>query len=221
MNVQSKDFSERTLLEKTAERYRAKGYKVAIEPAAKERPDFLSDFLPDLIATKGDEGVVVELKTPYPRDADARMSEIAGRVRQQPGWRFDLVIGGSAEAAKGDLPSARVLRSRLKEAAELLEARHVVAGALLLWATFEGAARRAAMEEGIEIDTSAAGRILLRELVAKGLLEDEDYETSGLALERRNGLAHGYSPAAGDARLFLKLRPIAENLLRSSAKSAK
>ena len=82
---------ERVWLQATAEQYRREGYDVEIEP----RLDFLPGR-PDLVARKGGENRVIEVKS---RSAlgSRSASDIARIVRSQPGWSFDLVLVGEPE----------------------------------------------------------------------------------------------------------------------------
>ena len=46
-----------------AAEYRRKGYEVIEQPSTEQLPDFLSGYQPDLIVRKGDEAIIVEVKT--------------------------------------------------------------------------------------------------------------------------------------------------------------
>lgn len=50
-----------------AARYRQEGFEVVAEPSASELPDALRPFRPDLLARRGDETVMVEIKTRRPK----------------------------------------------------------------------------------------------------------------------------------------------------------
>src|ERR1051326_9517557 len=82
---------EETKLEQLASEYRRKGYRVAVRPRAHELPAFLSPFQPDLLATSGDDHVVIELRS-SPDLASESLVQLAEAVESHSGWRFELVI---------------------------------------------------------------------------------------------------------------------------------
>lgn len=80
-------------LHQVAQKYRDEGYEVILEPRGDAVPSFLSGFQPDLVARRGDEGVVAEVT--YKRIEladDAQLSSMAERINDQPGWRLDVIV---------------------------------------------------------------------------------------------------------------------------------
>src|SRR4051812_29582591 len=76
-----------------AEQYRGDGYTVVIRPGPDDLPGFLAGFAPDMVARKGAENVAVELITKDGLNRKSHFLEYwVGKVNNQPGWRFDLVI---------------------------------------------------------------------------------------------------------------------------------
>jgi Holliday junction resolvase len=55
--------TERERLLKLADEYRDKGYEVSFHPSPEDLPDFLRNYSPDLIVRRGNEAVVVEVKS--------------------------------------------------------------------------------------------------------------------------------------------------------------
>ena len=54
---------ERERLLKLAEEYREKGYEVFFHPNLENLPDFLNHYRPDMIVRRGEENVVIEVKS--------------------------------------------------------------------------------------------------------------------------------------------------------------
>ena len=54
---------EREQLLKLAENYRQKGYEIFLHPNLEDLPDFLKSYRPDLIVRRGEEAVVIEVKS--------------------------------------------------------------------------------------------------------------------------------------------------------------
>ena len=128
-----------------AERYRGRGYEVTLAPQGDQLPEALRDLPPDLIARKGEDVVVVEVKSRPDLAKAPRASDVARVVREQPGWRFELVIVSPERPflAPYDAEdwSAEEVDRRLSEAATLLETGHVEAALLLGWAATEATLR--------------------------------------------------------------------------------
>jgi hypothetical protein len=80
-------------LQQVAKTYEDEGYRVVIRPGRERLPPFASDFAPDLLASKGDENVLVRVKERRTDLASTpELSDQADATNAQPGWSFDLVI---------------------------------------------------------------------------------------------------------------------------------
>src|SRR4051794_13550587 len=80
-------------LEKIAQRYRDEGYDVIVHPRGDQVPPFAAGFQLDLIAIKGREGVIVEIKANrIDLSSDHQIALLADLVNAQPGWRLDVVV---------------------------------------------------------------------------------------------------------------------------------
>lgn len=203
--------SERQRLERIAEEYRSKGYDVLVRPSGPELPSFLRDHQPDLIARRGDERLVIELK---PSPAEAGRDQVRGlaeRIEREPGWRFVLIAASPAEELLPGEPlsllSDQEVEQLLRHADGLLDSGHREAALLLAWASIEGQLRSLAKQEEVSLprpDTLT----LLRQLVSLGLVDREQHGILTQAFRVRSAVAHGFR-AEGDidsaARALLEL----------------
>src|SRR6266581_705660 len=82
---------ERTEIERIAHEYTDQGYEVVVEPSGADLPDFVRQQAPDLIAKRGKDCLIIEIKHPRPDAERDRIRAIAERVQSQPGWRFVLI----------------------------------------------------------------------------------------------------------------------------------
>jgi hypothetical protein len=202
-----------------AEEYRGKGYKVIEGPSPQDLPDFLSGYHPDLLVRRGDEAVVVEVKSRSSLVKDPQIRDLARLLRAKPGWNFELVVVGEGEKA-GVLEGARsferqdILRN-LEAAEKILGAGFPEAALLLAWATVEAAVRLLTEEEGIELDNLTPS-YLLKQAVTNGVISREDYHLLMNALKYRNALAHGFNPSDFDSALVGDLIGTAKRLLESA-----
>jgi hypothetical protein len=214
MNRSAHDAYERKLQEIAAD-YRAKGYDVRIEPGPEDVPAFLMGFRPDLIARGPHDSVVVEVKVGTTTAASERFRELAEKIRQQPGWRFSLVVidPQSDEVA----PSAEPLLNRdaianhLETANELRRAGSNVAAFLLLWVSIEAILRQIAIREGLPLERMPSSA-LLKELFSLGILSRDDLEMAQRAFAVRSALVHGFE-ATGLDQMTEAVARLAQQLL--------
>ena len=80
------------LTRQVAEDYRSKGYEVSLQPGPDQLPPSLAGYRPDFVARKGDETVVVEIKSRPTSRREPPLESLAKAVRALPGWRLELVL---------------------------------------------------------------------------------------------------------------------------------
>ena len=82
------------VVQSLAQRFREDGYDVIVEPSPDELPPALRSFRPDLLARRGSEGVIAEVKTRRPpsRKNWTTVERMAEATRAMPGWRFELTL---------------------------------------------------------------------------------------------------------------------------------
>jgi hypothetical protein len=214
MNGVVHDAYQRKLQEIAAD-YRAQGYDVRIEPGPKEVPAFLAGFRPDLIARGPHDSVVVEVKVGTATAASERFRELAEMIREQPGWRFSLVVidPRSDEVAPLTQPllNRQAIAYRLERANELLRTGLTDAAFLLFWVSTEALLRQLASREGLPLERFPSST-LLKELFSLGILSRDDLEVAQRALAVRNALVHGFE-ATGLDQTADELAQLAQRLL--------
>lgn len=187
----------RQRLERIADEYRAQGYDVLVEPSGRDVPSFLENHRPDLIARRGDERLVIEIK-PSPAVAGGdRVRDLAERIEREPGWKFVLIATSPAEellpGERLSLLSEAEVGQRLEQARLLLDSGHREAAFLLAWSAIEGQLRAMAVAEGLPLprpDTPT----LLRQSVSLGLVDREQHRLLTEAYRSRGAVAHGFKP---------------------------
>lgn len=190
---------ERQRIERIAEEYRSKGYEVLVEPSGSDLPSFLGDDRPDLIARRGDERLVIELKPSSSRPELGKARRLAERVQKEPGWKLVLIaLSPAEELLPGEqlslLDSPEVER-HLTHARRLLGTGQPEAALLLAWAAVEARLRWLAKQEEIPLPRPGTPT-LLRQLVSLGLIEREQYGVLFDAFKARSAVAHGFKPQA-------------------------
>ncbi len=201
-------------LESVAEKYRARGYEVLVEPQGSDLPPFLKGFQPDLVARRQGESVVVEVKVGTETSVAERYKNLAEAVQAQPGWRFDLVFikpgEGESIAVDADLPDESELQGRLERANHLEAIGALEAAFIVLWSAAEGLMRLEAKRAGLPLDRMPLSA-LIRELYSAGEISREDYETILRLMDTRNRAVHGFSTQVS-AEQVSELKTIVEHL---------
>lgn len=197
------DLSERQAVEQVIQRLHAEGWSVVEQPGPQQLPEAVAPFRPDLVAHRGAEHLIVEIKSRQtPPDFD--MVTLAEQIAALPGWRLDLVYVPQ-ELATAD----RDQLLRWAATANALAASAPEAAMLLVWAAIEGLLHQLAEARGV--DTNQPGR-LLAALASLGVVEHEEHEVLRRAMQTRNALAHGRRGPAVDTATLQRLSALAETL---------
>jgi len=74
-------------------KYRSKGYRVFAEHPKCTSPRSISKFKPDLIVKKGNQTIIIEVKTKKSIKANKKVIiSLAAYAKKRPNVRFDLAI---------------------------------------------------------------------------------------------------------------------------------
>ena len=184
----------RQRVQKVGQVYRGKGYDVLIEPRGDQLPDFLQAFRPDLIVHKGDEHIVVEVKTRGQVSDFPQVNELAKVVRNKADWKFELFLIGPENSFfvnGASLFTVEEIRSKIVEVAFFVENGHLEAAFLMGWSLVEAILRVLAAKEGIEGET-ATPDYLLKQMTFEGIIARETYHDLKHAQKTRDAIAHGF-----------------------------
>ncbi|QSV55127.1 MAG: hypothetical protein HEP80_15825 [Dolichospermum sp. UKL201] len=181
-----------------AEKYVNEGFDVVIEPKMNQLqlPFNLGNYQPDIIATKNNSGLVIDVKTSTNRVSVENLQAISEEISRHPDWRFLLVTleDIQAESLPGtseELPSWEEIIEQFSQVSKLIENNNIEPAFLFLWSVFEGALRKRAVDVSIPIDRLPAIR-LLRSMYSLGELSISEFDIIQAYFEKRNRLAHGY-----------------------------
>jgi hypothetical protein len=210
---------ERQRVRTIAEEYRSRGYEVIEEPSPKQLPNFLSGYQPDLLVRRGNEAVVIEVKSRSSLAKDPQVRDLARLLQAKPGWNFELVVVGEGEklsSPEGARPLEREDILRGIEAAErILESGSPEAALLLAWSTSEATVRLLTEEENILLDRLTPVYIL-KQAVTDGVISRDDYNFLMSAIKYRNALAHGFKATDFDSAIVRDLINTTKRLLEST-----
>jgi len=213
---------ERATVERVAQEYRNKGYQVVVQPDVTERPDFVREYQPDIIARSSTESVVIEVKNWVSAADRDRLQAIARKVESRQGWRFVVVSPGDVGTGMHgpklhDLQEPQIV-ALLRQAGDLRVAGQSQAALLVAWSALEAAMRRAAEANMLELRRSDPWA-LMRELVSNGVMDRQRYRDISDVLRVRSAIAHGFAtPETVDLASVLDLvQTAARELLAESA----
>lgn len=208
---------ERERLLKLAQEYRDKGYEVSFEPDLEDRPDFLKSYRPDMIVRRGDEAVIIEVKSRASLNSSSTqyLRNLAQLVKQYPGWRFELVMTNPEDAAylpeaEGSLQAPEI-ELRL-QVAKQLAAQHPEAAVLYAWSLIEATLRLVAEKEELSLQRFDP-LYLVKQLAVEGAISRSEYQLLMNALSLRNAIAHGFKTTQPTQDFVGELIKMTEQLL--------
>jgi REase_AHJR-like len=191
------DFEQR--LNQVADRYRAQGYKVVVQPGPDDLPNFAKDFKVEFIAKRDDGCVLVSAKKSLSDlEADRELPRYAESTEKEPGWRFDLILLGSdsqpmPEQREAKEPSEEDIRRALEDVQRMLQAGFVQQALIAAWAVLETAMRRRLQANGEQAGWGSSPRTLLNELYSGGVLEGRVFRDLEGLFQARSAFVHGFT----------------------------
>lgn len=208
---------ERTRLLELANEYKSKGYEVFIEPEPQQRPHFLLEFQPDLIAISESDRVVIEVKSKLSLKQSNYLEILAREVEKHKGWRLEFVLTNPREQTesldKWELLSIPELQRRLVQVQNIAEdSQQIETAMLLLWIIVEATLQHIARREAKNLEKRSPKQ-LVKELFSLGILTTHDYEILSQAADFRNRIVHGYTTNFLTEDIFYSIKRIITEIL--------
>jgi len=225
-------------LQQIAKSYEDEGYVVIVHPDKDHLPGFALDFGPDLLATRANERVLVQVKQDRADlAADPKIMHRAEITNMQPDWRYDLhvleqdnslrkvarVAGQptaeqieqmlrDAEALIGALPLSEEIRMKSPELDETVRR----SAFLQAWAALEAAMRHALLRDGEP--TELQPTVLIRQLYSSGRISLPEYHLIETNRQMRNSIVHGFGPISVHPNQVQSITELARRLLSGTDK---
>lgn len=121
MRLKSDRSAEVRTQKRLARQYRTLGYDVVERPEPRQLPDFMRDTAPDLVARSDTDNVVVEIKRHAALKGSNDLVDLADRVSDRPGWRFELVVLADEESASPIDQAPLIAKARAAAEAGLID----------------------------------------------------------------------------------------------------
>lgn len=190
----SKSLEHKKMLSKLATEYQSHGYEVEFNAMLPQLPMNLQKFRPDLVARRGDETVILEVKSYIEMSNDKQLGQLAKTINEIPGWRFEVVILKPKKEQPGTNPELlRVsdINNRTLIASKLIDRNEFDLALLIIWTNVEALLRHVVNTEGIQLENQST-EYILKNLLSNGLLTQKDYQLLSEVVIYRNKLVHGY-----------------------------
>lgn len=187
---------ERERLLKLAEEYREKGYEVSMCPDPETLPDFLKNYRPDMIVSRGDETaiVAVQSRSSLASSSTQYLQNLAKIVEKNPGWRLELVMINPDDVSYSGRAESSLQEPEIKaglQVARQLATQHPESAILYSWSLAEATLRLVAEYEGIGLQRFDPVS-LVKKMVTEGVISRSQYQLLMNALSLRNAIAHGF-----------------------------
>lgn len=177
-----------------AKRYEDRGYIVTIEPPSSAIPFELVNYRPDILAIRGDEHLIIDIKTAGTRGDPEAYFRLDEQMQQHPGWRLLLVTVTEAEldesVSGATNYSVESIRTRLQSIDRLGDDPEIATLVLPpLWTAFIAALQLLLANEGI-VANGHTDLSLLNKAYSEGLLSFEEHEAGRRLMALRNRTVH-------------------------------
>ncbi|AMS18903.1 hypothetical protein AYK59_01870 [Pseudomonas synxantha] len=188
-----------------AKRYEERGYTVIIEPPPSAIPFFLEGYQPDMLAIKGSENLLIEVKMRGARVNSELYFKVDEEVQRHPGWQFLLVTIAEEElqeltkdtTAKLNL---EILQERLRQFDPILDSDLPIGFIIpTLWMAYIAAIRLLVTEEGCLYDAAhekLTDLSLINKAYSDGVTSYEEYQSARRFLKLRNNAVHSLDVVA-------------------------
>jgi len=208
-------------LARIVQQYHDEGYAVVTYPRD-DQLDGFSTFGADILATRGNEKVLVQVKpTRAEVEADPSIPRRAEEVNARPGWRYDLVVLSEGDPVRritrgSREPSNEEIDQTLVEVERLVETSHVRAAFVMAWSAFEAAMRQVASDVELYMPKTTPIE-LLRTLYGNGILSREEFARLNASYRVRTEIVHGLVSSPIDPDLIRGVVAETRRLLTGNA----
>lgn len=209
--------TEQNKIRQVAKDYERNGYKVIIEPRGADVPSFIKNYQPDIVATREDDNVVIEVKTRSDFSTIEKLRDIADTINKRENWRFELIVTTSKQETQTETDKLTIeldlveIEENIKSVKAILKQDLYSSAFVLLWATLESIARQLLLEDKKKLNNKAP-LVLIKTLFSFGYLTRTDLESLEKLFIVRNQVVHGYKAKGLDKKTVDRLLSIVEKL---------
>jgi REase_AHJR-like len=197
-------------------RYEGDGFVFTDHPRAATLPDFFGGYTPDAIAVKGDEKIVIEVKSRQRPSSEPVLTAVNRLFEGHPDWRLHIVFTNPdpLQELALPLPPLMAIRDGISEARTLIVEGHLRAAFVMGWSLLEAALRAQRRE------ASGPGRppsAVVETAAMNGLIDPDTARGLRDLIALRNRLVHGDLSAQPEAVQVERLLAGVEEALNAEA----
>ena len=169
------------------------GYAVTVEPDPSEIPFDLNQYRPSILATRGKENLLIDVKVRGAHRSIDRYQQIAEIVGVHKNWRFMLSTVEALEPINrvtGEGPAdPQSLKKMLDRVEPLLEGDSYDLVLPYLWSVYISAMRITGGRYNIPVDATS-DRSVLKAMYSLGEIDIDEYKMAQQFLSARNRAVH-------------------------------
>jgi hypothetical protein len=203
----------RQRLEQAVDDLKRDGWEVVGHERMVQLPRRLHKFRPDIIAIRGHEILVGEVKSRNSTELD-ELNELANVIAELPNARLEMYWLGDEPETK---PEHARTREYIRAATELLENGHLDAATVMAWTALEVALYCFVVDTQAPIPSGPQARQtvwqLLSNLYSLGYISQRDFAQVNVLRKERNSLVHVGGRTTPDVKNIQYILRLADRML--------
>lgn len=172
------------------EKYSSLGYSVLLNPSREELPFDLGNYRPDLICTKENEILIIEIKSGHWRHDLDKYKEIAKKVSKYKNAKFLLIQSETNDIKQVNIPETDSDTNAAIKKIEMLIKLEINDAALMFAWNLTVANLRRLLKSEFKIDTNINDKVLINQLYSDGIISMSLYDKLIEFMKLRNEVAH-------------------------------
>jgi hypothetical protein len=205
MNTVELQTLERRKITQLAHKYADMGYEVFATLPQYRSPQEIEGFVPDLVVRKGDETIIIEVKTSESLRNSKKVVRLAEYGSRHPNVRFDLVVTNPRPESSSKRRIQVLERERnalygrmLSDMDEAIDNELYDVAIVLASQILEGLLTRVAERKEVEVPRSASLATLAQSLFNGQVISESVVEFAAQVQDVRNGVIHPDSDSTGN-----------------------
>lgn len=182
--------SEQEFTRRLAEEFRGEGFQ-PLDPA-QVQGELPAGYIPDLLLQRGDEILVVEIKSREEHRSLEEVRLLKRMVESRPNWQFKLYVLPQIEADTDPQDNLEDVKKIIRRAKQLNRSGEFEAASVILWVAVEVALRTLLTHRQSRPNLGVSGPSMARSLSSLGELSEDELELIEQGWRRRNLSVHGF-----------------------------
>ncbi len=190
-NQQRNSDTEAKVLERLKSAYKQRGFAFFSPPKREMIPAFLGGYVPDALAIRDRENVLIEVKLRQNTSSEPMFADIRRKIADHKDWKLDVVYAAERrdDSISIDPPRLDILHQQINEVRELDRTNHRRAAFVLAWSLLEATLNHVRSETRVD-QLRSPGQVI-QSLATEGYVSrDVEKKLRELSV-LRNRIIHG------------------------------